>query len=102
MGCTALRVVSCPRCRDADDHTAEAPALCDAQAFGLWRHLPAGERPEEYLALKAWIEEGMLAQFRRQFPALAPMLPFHELSTLLTWRDVWRRDDCATAGPGRA
>ena len=73
-------------------------ALCDAQAFGRWLHLPAGERPEEYLALKAWVEERLLAQFRRHFPALAPMLRFHELSTPVTQQHFVRSPDGAMYG----
>jgi all-trans-retinol 13,14-reductase len=93
--------VSFPSLKDPANvgkHTAEVVALCDAQAFGPWLHLPAGERPEEYLALKAWIEERMLAQFRRHFPALAPMLRFHELSTPVTQQHFVRSPDGAMVG----
>ena len=79
-------------------HTAEVVALCDAQAFGPWLHLRAGERPEDYLALKAWVEERMLAQFRRHFPALAPMMRFHELSTPITQQHFVRSPDGAMYG----
>ena len=79
-------------------HTAEVVALCDAQAFGPWLHLPAAERPEDYLALKARVEERMLGQFRRHFPALAPMLRFHELSTPLTQQHFVRSPDGAMYG----
>jgi all-trans-retinol 13,14-reductase len=93
--------VSFPSLKDPTNkgkHTAEVLALCDAQAFGPWLHLPSGERPEEYLALKAWIEERMLAQFRRHFPALAPMLRFHELSTPVTQQHFVRSPDGAMYG----
>ena len=73
-------------------------ALCDAQAFGAWLHLPAGERPEEYLALKARVEARLLAQFRRHFPALAPMLKFHELSTPVTQQHFVRSPEGAMYG----
>jgi len=79
--------VSFPSLKDpvnTGKHAAEVVALCDAKPFKPWLHLPVGERPEEYVALKAWIEERMLVQFRRHFPALAPMLRFHELSTPVT------------------
>ena len=49
--------------------TAQVIALCDTQPFAPWLHLPDQQRPEEYLALKAWIEERLLAQFCRHFPA---------------------------------
>ena len=81
--------VSFPSLKDpttAGKPTAELVALCDAQAFAPWLHLPDAQRPEEYLALKAWVEERLLAQFCRHFPALAPMVRYHELSTPLTQR----------------
>ena len=93
--------VSFPSLKDPGNqgkHTAEVVALCDAQAFGAWLHLPAGERPEKYLALKAWVEERLLAQFRRHFPALAPMLEFHELSTPVTQQHFVRSPEGAMYG----
>ena len=93
--------VSFPSLKDPANegkHTAEVLALCDAQAFGPWLHLPVGERPEEYLALKAWVEERLLAQFRRHFPALAPMLRFHELATPVTQQHFVRSPDGAMYG----
>jgi all-trans-retinol 13,14-reductase len=59
--------------------------LCDATAFAPWVELKAGDdRPEDYLAFKAWVQERLLAQFLRHFPDLAPMVRFHELATPLT------------------
>ena len=79
-------------------HTAEVVAVCDAQAFGPWLHLPVGARPEEYLSLKARVEARMLAQFRRHFPVLAPKLRFHELSTPVTQQHFVRSPDGAMYG----
>jgi all-trans-retinol 13,14-reductase len=79
-------------------HTAEVVAMCDAQLFMPWLHPPVGERPQEYLALKASIEVRMLAQFVRHFPALAPMLRFHELSTPVTQQHFVRSPDGAMYG----
>lgn len=79
--------VSFPSMKDPASHdspTAEVVAVVDAAAFAPWLGLPDAERPEEYLAMKAWVEERLLAQFLRHFPALRPMLRFHELSTPLT------------------
>ena len=93
--------VSFPSLKDPANtgkHTAEVVALCDAKPFEPWLHLPVGERPDAYLALKAWIEERMLAQFRRHFPALAPMLRFHELSTPVTQQHFVRSPDGAMYG----
>lgn len=76
--------------RSAGPPTAEVVALCDASAFAPWLNLPEGERPEDYLAFKAWVEDRLLAQFKRHFPALAPLLRFHEMSTPLTQRHFVR------------
>jgi all-trans-retinol 13,14-reductase len=78
--------------------TAEVIALCDAQAFAPWLHLPDDQRPEDYRALKAQVEARLLAQFRRHFPTLAPMVRFHELSTPLTQRRYVRSPDGAMYG----
>jgi len=78
--------------------TAELVALCDAQAFAPWLNRTAGERPEDYLALKAWVEERLLAQFKRHFPRLAPLIRFHELSTPVTQQRYVRTPDGATYG----
>jgi all-trans-retinol 13,14-reductase len=93
--------VSFPSLKDpanAGKHTAEVVALCDVQAFGPWLHLPSGERPEGYAVLKAKIEARVLAQFRRHFPALAPLLRFHELSTPVTQQHFVRTPDGAMYG----
>jgi len=76
--------------QDTGKPTAEIVAVVDAQAFATWMARPDETRTEEYLALKAWIEERMLAQFLRHFPALKPMVRFHELSTPLTQRHYVR------------
>jgi all-trans-retinol 13,14-reductase len=78
--------------------TAEVIALCHSSAFAPWLQLPDDQRPEDYRALKAWIEERLLAQFCRQFPALAPMIRFHELSTPVTQRRYVRSPEGAMYG----
>ena len=93
--------VSFPSLKDpacAGKHTAEVVAFCDAHAFGPWLHVPPGERPKEYLALKARVEERLLAQFKRHFPTLATMLRFHELSTPVTQQRYVRSPDGAMYG----
>jgi all-trans-retinol 13,14-reductase len=93
--------VSFPSLKDPANQgqaTAEVVALCDAQAFAPWMHLPAGERPQEYAAFKARIEARMLAQFVRHFPALAPLLRFHALSTPLTQQHFVRTPEGAMYG----
>ncbi|HXN10659.1 MAG TPA: NAD(P)/FAD-dependent oxidoreductase, partial [Steroidobacteraceae bacterium] len=93
--------VSFPSLKDPANHgkhTAEVLALCDAQAFAPWLHVADGERPKAYVTLKHRIEERLLAQFRRHFPALVPMLRFHELSTPVTQRHFVRSPDGAMYG----
>jgi all-trans-retinol 13,14-reductase len=94
--------VSFPSLKDPASHakpTAEVLALCDSAAFAPWMHLPPkAPRPEDYLALKAWIEERLLAQFARHFPALAPMVRLHELSTPVTQQHYVRSPDGAMYG----
>jgi phytoene dehydrogenase-like protein len=81
--------VSFPSLKDAahaspQRHTAEVVALCRWDPFAAWAGSTRGRRPEEYEATKAWIAERLLAQFKRHFPRLAPLVDFHELSTPLS------------------
>ena len=50
------------------------------------------------LACKARVEERLLAQFARHFPALAPLVRFHELSTAVTQKHYVRSPDGAMYG----
>jgi all-trans-retinol 13,14-reductase len=65
-------------------HTAELVAMTSWDVFAPWQNSTRLQRPEEYTALKSAIERNMLAQFAVYFPALAPMVVAHELSTPLT------------------
>jgi all-trans-retinol 13,14-reductase len=81
--------VSFPSLKDAahDDpqhHTAEIVAACRWDPFASWSGSSPGRRPEDYEATKAWIAERLLAQFKRHFPRLGPLVDFHELSTPLS------------------
>ena len=78
--------------------TAEVVAMVDAAAFEPWLALADDERPEEYQAFKAWVEERLLAQFLRHFPALQPMVRFHELSTPVTQHRYVRSPEGAMYG----
>jgi phytoene dehydrogenase-like protein len=73
-----------PSHADAEHHTAEVTAFCSWEPFAAWADSAPGHRPEEYEATKAWIAESMLAQFKRSFPSLAPLIDFYELSTPLS------------------
>jgi all-trans-retinol 13,14-reductase len=73
-----------PARQDPQRHTAEVVALCRWDSFSKWAQGAPGARPEEYEATKAWIAENLLAQFKRHFPRLAPLIDFHEASTPLS------------------
>lgn len=95
--------VSFPSLKDPSwtgPHTAEVLALVDAAAFAPWLASSNDGAPLEgdYLAFKGWVGERLVAQFTRHFPALAPMLRFHELSTPLTQRRYVRTPDGAMYG----
>ncbi len=86
-GDSPLLFVSFPSLKDpayTGKPTAEMIAPCDAQAFAPWMQLPDDQRPKQYLALKALIEQRLLAQFKRHFPDLASLVRSHELSTPVT------------------
>ena len=70
--------------------TAEVVAVVADSVFAPWIGAADGERPEEYVALKCWIEDRLLTQFLRHFPALRPLVRFHELSTPVTQRHFVR------------
>jgi all-trans-retinol 13,14-reductase len=65
-------------------HTAEIVVMTSWDTFSQWQDSKYGDRPEAYAALKDLIERNLLAQFRHYFPALAPMIVCHELSTPLS------------------
>jgi all-trans-retinol 13,14-reductase len=69
---------------DPQRHTGEVVTICRWEPFSKWAQGAPGDRPEEYEATKAWIAEILLAQFKRHFPRLAPLIDFHELSTPLS------------------
>jgi all-trans-retinol 13,14-reductase len=70
--------------RDVQRHTAEVVTICRWESFSMWAQGAPGDRPEEYEATKTWIAERLLAQFKRHFPRLAPMIDFYEVSTPLS------------------
>jgi all-trans-retinol 13,14-reductase len=93
--------VSFPSLKDPSERgkpTAEVVAMVDSSVFAPWIAQTGDERPEDYVALKAWIEDRLLSQFLRHFPALRPMLRYHELATPLTQRRYVRSPDGAMYG----
>jgi all-trans-retinol 13,14-reductase len=65
-------------------HTAEIVVKTHWEPFMAWADSSFGHRPSDYAASKDLIERRLLAQFGRYFPALAPMVVCHELSTPLS------------------
>lgn len=65
-------------------HTAEIVVKTGWDAFRPWAGSRHGQRPQEYEQAKEVIEQRLLEGFARRFPALAPMVVCHELSTPLT------------------
>ncbi len=65
-------------------HTAEVVTSTSWDTFGKWPESTLAHRPEEYVAFKEVIAQGLLAKFRSHFPALAPMIVCRELSTPLS------------------
>ena len=51
-----------------------------------------------YLAFDSWVEQCLLTQFLRHFPALKQILRFYELSTPLTQRHHFRSPQGAMYG----
>jgi all-trans-retinol 13,14-reductase len=79
--------VSFPSLKDpawAGPPTAEVLALVDCEAFARWIGEAADTSPAakaDYTAFKQRVASRLLAQFGRHFPALAPMVRFHEAAT---------------------
>jgi all-trans-retinol 13,14-reductase len=95
--------VSFPSLKDAghDDpehHTAEVVVMCRWEPFAAWAASAPRRRPAEYEAMKARIGEKLLAQFKRHFPQLAPLIDFQELSTPLSQAYHLRADRGAAYG----
>ena len=83
--------ISFPSLKDPDHdrgsalkHTAEIAVLTRTEIFERWADSRFGSRPAEYEACKASIEQRLLAQFGKHFPALVPLIRYHNISTPLT------------------
>jgi all-trans-retinol 13,14-reductase len=78
--------------------TVEVLSLLDTDAFAPWLAAPDGPRDEDYLAYKDWIGDRLLTQFKRHFPALAPMVRHVEVATPLTQRRYTRTPEGSMYG----
>lgn len=65
-------------------HTGECVTFVSWDLFEAWADSKRLGRPEAYLALKAQIEERVLAELRARMPRLMEKLVFHELSSPLS------------------
>lgn len=79
-------------------HTAEVLTAVNWEVFSKWEKSRHGARPEDYTALKQFVEEKMLDQFRRYFPEIASLITYHELSTPLSMAHFVRRQQGTSYG----
>lgn len=82
-------------------HTCEIVALVDWGAFSQWDREGLNKstpRSEDYAAYKALIERNLLAQFRRHYPRLAPLVRFHEASTPISVASITAAEHGAMYG----
>lgn len=89
--------VSFPSLKDPSWHgppTAEVLALVDQAVFAPWlgrnHDTTKGVAGDDYAAFKQRAAARILAQFERHFPALAPMVRFHEAATPRTQQHFTR------------
>jgi all-trans-retinol 13,14-reductase len=93
--------VSFPSLKDPDYRgkpTAEVIAAADAAPFARWMGQAPRQRPPGYAGFKASVEQRLLRQFLRHFPALQPLLRFHELATPVTQQRYVRSPQGAMYG----
>lgn len=65
-------------------HTAEVVVFTEWGLFQTWEDSRIGRRPPDYYNFKRRIEDCLVAQFARHFPALAPLIVHREVSTPLS------------------
>ena len=92
--------VSFPSLKDPSNHgpaTAEVLALVDPAVLAPWLRgnddtakSDADGEGNSYDAFKDWVAARLLGQFKRHFPALAPMVRFHEAATPRTQQHFTR------------
>jgi all-trans-retinol 13,14-reductase len=64
-------------------HTGQALVWADWSSVADFAEREPGERADEWAAFKQDVEGKLLAFFAKKFPALAPLIVFHELGTPL-------------------
>lgn len=77
--------------RENQRHTGEVATWVAWDKFSKWNESSHGRRPDDYKEFKERIGAKMLEQFKRHFPAIAPLITYHEVSTPLSMMHyVWR------------
>lgn len=64
-------------------HTGQCMVLADWSTVAEFADGGAKERPAEWAAFKERVESKLLSYYERRFPALKPLMVFHELGTPL-------------------
>ena len=64
-------------------HAGDMVVWTDWSSVARWADLPSGARGADYKAFKQQVEDKMFAQFKANFPDLAELVVFRELSTPL-------------------
>ena len=64
-------------------HTGQLMVLADWSGVAKFAEGGARERPDRWAAFKKGIEARMMAFYAEKFPALAPLIAYHELATPL-------------------
>jgi all-trans-retinol 13,14-reductase len=79
-------------------HTGECVTFVDWGEFKNWENTEHKKRDEDYLQLKAQIEQRLLQQLRERIPEIMQHLDFAELSTPLTAKFFTNADQGAIYG----
>jgi all-trans-retinol 13,14-reductase len=67
----------------ANHHTGQCMILADWSTVAEFAEGGAKQRPDEWAAFKQEIETRMMAYYAEKFPALVPLIVYHELGTPL-------------------
>jgi all-trans-retinol 13,14-reductase len=67
----------------SNHHTGQFMVLADWSAVAEFAEGGARERPDEWAVFKRGVEDRMMAYYKEKFPALAPLIVYHELATPL-------------------
>ena len=79
-------------------HTGEVAAWVAWDKFSKWKESSHSSRPDDYEELKERIGERMLEQFKRHFPAIAPLITYYEVSTPLSMKHYVSREQGSSYG----